>query len=357
MKNNLFKVLVSIVALALILSACATPTTEAPKPTDAPKPTAVPPTVAPTVAPTADPLGTKDKPIVITYVPSGDTAKIAKAGQEIADFLAKETGLSYKIEVGTSEAASIEAMGGNKAQVGFLNTFSIILAKKKYNIEVALVNLRIYGILVDKDKYAGLAIDPDKELAGKITAYYKGQFIAKKDSGIKTYADLKGKTFCFTSATSTSGNIIPRIILKANGIDPDKDLKASFAGGHDKAAIAVYNGDCVAGVTFVDTLTDSALNLKSKFPDIAEKVTQFAITDRIPNDGVQFTKDLSPVLKTKITDALMKMSKDPAGAKSLRDLYTIDGFEQAGYDKYYKPFEDVLAKAGVNAEDYVGKPK
>ena len=112
-----------------------------------------------------------------------------------------------------------------------------------------------------------------------------------------------------------------------------------------------------AGVTFVDTLTDSALNLKSKFPDIAEKVVPFAITERIPNDGVQFTKDLSPALKTKITDALIKMSKDPAGAKSLKDLYTIDGFEVAGYDKYYKPFEDVLAKAGVNAEDYVGKPK
>ncbi|MEK7807767.1 MAG: hypothetical protein AAB571_01750, partial [Chloroflexota bacterium] len=106
MKNNLFKVLVSIVALALILSACATPATEAPKPTETPKPVAVPTDVPkPTVAPTADPLGSADKPIVMTFVPSGDTAKIAKAGQDIATYLNKVNGLNYKVEVGTSEAA------------------------------------------------------------------------------------------------------------------------------------------------------------------------------------------------------------------------------------------------------------
>ena len=42
------------------------------------------------------------------------------------------TGLTFKIEVGTSFAATIEAMGANKAQVGFLNTFSELLAEQKY---------------------------------------------------------------------------------------------------------------------------------------------------------------------------------------------------------------------------------
>jgi phosphonate transport system substrate-binding protein len=284
----------------------------------------------------------------MTFVPSGDTAKIAKAGQDIATYLNKANGLHYKVEVGTSEAASIEAMGGNKAQVGFLNTFAIVLAKTKYDIEVALVNQRVY---------VAIPIDPDKDLGGKITPYYKGQFLTQTTSGIKTYADLKGKTFCFTSASSTSGNIIPRIILKANGIDPDKDLKATFAGGHDKAAIAVYNGDCVAGVTFVDTLTDVSLKLYEKYPDIAKKVTAFAVSDRIPNDGVQYVKGLNPKIKDATTDGLMKMAADPEGVKILKSLYNIDGFEKAGYDKYYKPFEDVLSKAGVKAEDYVTKPK
>ncbi|MEI7997810.1 MAG: hypothetical protein WCH01_23245, partial [Methylococcaceae bacterium] len=46
------------------------------------------------------------------------TQKITKAGTAIADCLSKMTGLTFKIEVGTTFGASIEAMGANKAQVG-----------------------------------------------------------------------------------------------------------------------------------------------------------------------------------------------------------------------------------------------
>lgn len=289
----------------------------------------------------------------MTFVPSGDTGKIAKAGQGIADLVAKKTGWSYKIEVGTSEAASIEAMGGNKAQVGFLNTFAILLAKQKYGIDVALVNLRIYGYEVSEGKWVAYDFDPDKDLASKITPYYKAEFLARKDANVKTLDDLKGKTFCFTSAGSTSGNIVPRIMLKARGIDPDKDMKSTFAGGHDKAAIAVYQGDCQAGVTFMDTLTDRSLKLYEKFPDISQKVAAFALSDRIPNDGVQYVKDLDPRIKASTTKALLEIAQDPAGKQLLKDLYNIDGFEQVGYAKYYQPFEDLLRKAGADPAQYV----
>ena len=74
-----------------------------------------------------------------------------------------------------------------------------------------------------------------------------------------SFADLKGKTFCFVDPNSTSGYIVPRIILKANGIDPDTDFKATQnAGSHQNVATAVYKGDCDAGVTFIDVLTDAA---------------------------------------------------------------------------------------------------
>ncbi len=44
---------------------------------------------------------------------------------------------------------------------------------------------------------------------------------------------------------------------QALGTDPDKDMKSTYAGGHDKAAIAVFQGDCDAGVAFMDILTIS----------------------------------------------------------------------------------------------------
>ncbi|MGE5265474.1 MAG: phosphate/phosphite/phosphonate ABC transporter substrate-binding protein, partial [Acidobacteriota bacterium] len=274
----------------------------------------------------------------------GDTAKITKAGTAIADCLTKMTGLTYQIQVGTSFAASVEALGANKAQVGFLNTFSALLAKAKYGVVPMLLVLRNYNTN---------SIDPDKAMAGQTTEFYKGQFIAKKDSGIKTYADLKGKTFCFVDPNSTSGYIIPRIILMANGIDPDKDFKATTnAGSHNNVGLAVYKGDCDAGVTFIDVLTDAAANLKATYPDIADKVAPFADTDKIPNDGVQVTKDLDPKIKQATQDGLVAMAKDPGGNAVLASLYTINGFKVVD-PNYYNDFEGVLKKAGVDPASLV----
>ena len=364
-------VFVSLALVAMLAAACApaatvattiAPTVAAAATTIAPtvaaaatalSPTAVPPTNPPPVctklsdapaAPAAGSLGAADTPIVITFVPSGDSGKITKAGNAIADCLNQMTGLSFKIEVGTSFGASIEALGAEKAQVGFLNTFSVLLAEAKYGVIPALAVLR---------KYNSNAIDPDNALSGKIEPFYKGQFIASKASGIKTFADLKGKTFCFVDPNSTSGYIVPRIVLKANGIDPDKDFKATQnAGSHNNVGIAVYKGDCDAGVTFIDVLTDAAANLKAQYPDIADKVTAFADTDRIPNDGVQFVKTLDPKLQAAITEGLVAMAADPGGNAVLRGLYTINGFQKIDA-KFYDDFAAVLQKAGVDPASLV----
>ena len=364
-KRLLFVLLGLVIAISMILAACgpATTPTAAPvvvtePPSVAPVATEAPttaPTVAPTAAPTAVPpkcdkmanpptaaagaLGSADKPIVITFVPSGDTGKITKAGSAIADCLSQMTGLSFKMEVGTSFAASIEAMGAEKAQVGFLNTFSALLANAKYGVFPVLISIRAYQT---ND------VDPDKALALQPEPFYKAQFMANVASGIKGFADLKGKTFCFVDPNSTSGYIVPRIILKANGIDPDTDFKATTnAGGHDKVAIGIYKGDCDAGVTFINTLTDKTYNLAATYPDIAQKITIFADSNRIPNDGMQFIKTLDPKLQAVIIEGMLSMVQDPGGKAVLKSLYNYDSFQKVD-TSYYNDFLAVLKKAGVD---------
>jgi phosphonate transport system substrate-binding protein len=355
--------LISLVVLSLALAACAPAAPAGPaaaQPTAAVEAPAATATAAPEPSPTipaakCDPLpnlptvaagalGSPEEPIVITFVPSGDSGKITKAGNSIAECLSSMTGLNFEIEVGTSFGASIEAMGAEKAHVGFLNTFSVLLAQEKYGVVPALAVLR---------KYNTNDVDPDKAMAGELQPFYKGQFIANKASNVKEFADLKGKTFCFVDPNSTSGYIIPRIILMANGVNPDTDLAAvQNAGSHPNVAIAVYKGDCDAGVTFIDVLTDSAANLSEKYPDITEKVAAFAVTDRIPSDGVQYIQSLDPTLQTVITDALLAMAEDPGGNAVLRGLYTINGFEKIDAN-FYSGFAEVLKKAGVDPASLV----
>jgi phosphonate transport system substrate-binding protein len=284
-------------------------------------------------------LGSADNPIVLTFVPSGDTNKITKAGTAIAEFLTRKTGYTFKIEASTSYYASVVAMGTNKAQVGFLNTFSILLAEQKYQIIPALASLR---------KYTTNDIDPDKGLSGQMEPFYRVQFIANVASGIKTFADLNGKTFCFVDPLSTSGYIIPRIVLKANGIDPDTDFKATVnASSNINVAIAVYKGDCDAGVTYINVLTDQFTNLAATYPDITQKVTIFADTDRIPNEGVQYVKTLDPNIQKTVTNGLLAIAADPNGQSILSSFYNIIGFQEID-STFYDQFAAVLKEADVD---------
>jgi phosphonate transport system substrate-binding protein len=371
MKKSLYLLFAMLTVFALAISACAPATpapTQPPAPTEAPPtealateaPTEAPATEAPTVepptptpppppvcdklsdapaAPAAGELGSADNAIVITFVPSGDTGKITTAGTAIAECLTEMTGLNFTMEVGTTFAASIEAMGAEKAQVSFLNTFSVLLAEQKYQIVPALVAIR---------KYATNDLDPDSALGGELQPFYKGQFIANVDSGVQSFADLKGKTFCFVDPNSTSGYIVPRIILKANGIDPDVDFAAvQNAGSHPNVAVAVYQGDCDAGVTFINVLTDASADLQATYPDITDKVQVFAVSDRIPNDGMQFIKSLDPALQAVIVEGMLAMAEDPGGKAVLKSLYNYDAFQEVE-PTFYDDFANVLKAAGVD---------
>jgi phosphonate transport system substrate-binding protein len=268
-------------------------------------------------------LGTEKNPVVMFFVPSGDTQEIIASGDLLAEMLTEKTGYVIKAEVGTDFAAAREAMGAGKAHVGWLNTFNYILTNEKYGVDAGLVTVR-YG-----------------------ATSYKGQINVLADSGIGSLADLKGKVMCWVDPNSTSGYIIPRIMLQANGIDPDADFaKTVEAGSHNNVITQVYNGECDAGATF----DDARSSVEDDLPDVKEKVTILATTPDIPNDNVSFIKDMPEEMRTKIVNALLEISESEEGKEALNTLYSIAGLEKSD-DSFYDGFRADLSKAGINIED------
>ena len=81
--------------------------------------------------------------------------------------------------------------------------------------------------------------------------------IARKDSGVTSLDDMKGKVFGFGDPNSTSGYLIPSIEIPAAGYkmeDTSHFGEIKFTGGHEQTIIAVFNGDIDAGVTWADGL-------------------------------------------------------------------------------------------------------
>jgi phosphonate transport system substrate-binding protein len=268
-------------------------------------------------------LGTEKNPVVMSFVPSGDTQEIIASGDKLAEMISEKTGLVVKAEVGTDFAATREAMGAGKAQIGWLNTFNYVLAHEKYGVEVGLVTVRFD------------------------LSTYKGQINVRADSGIASLADLKGKVMCWVDPNSTSGYIIPRITLKANGVDPDTDFAQTIeAGSHNNVVTQVYNGDCDAGATYADARS----SIEADFPDVKEQVVVLAETTDIPNDSVSFIKDLPAETRDKIINALLEIAESEEGKAALESLYSIAGLEKQD-DSFYDAFRADLSKAGINIEE------
>jgi phosphonate transport system substrate-binding protein len=274
------------------------------------------------LASNAQSLGSAENPLRMMFVPSGDAQVILKGGEKIGQLLHKTTGLYFKTSVATSYAAVIEAMGAGKVDVGWLATFSYVLAHDKYGVELLLVVQR-FG-----------------------SPFYRGQIMVRADSGIQDLAGLKGRRFAFVDPASTSGHLYPKTLLLSKGIDPEHFFKKSvFAGSHNAVVLSIYKGEVDGGAAY-----DGSRSAVAKiFPDVFDKVKVIAYTKEIPNDTVSVRKKLPEDLKLIIRDGLTQVSRSPEGSKVLKKLYGISGF--TSLDGLFDPVREAARLLNLNPSD------
>lgn len=268
-------------------------------------------------------LGTEGNPLVWVLVPSQDTEAVLTGAEDIAQAIEDATGLVVSPLVTTDFTGAVEAMCSGEAHMGALNTFNYVLAHARECADVAVASVR-FG-----------------------STFYSGQVITAVDSGISSISDLAGKTFCRPDPTSTSGWVIPSIAMQAAGLDPEADLAEIVdAGGHDGVVLAVYNGDCDAGSTFVDARS----NIEEDFPDVLDVVTVIEESAPIPNDNISYAPAVSTENREAITGVLLDLASTEEGLEILNSVYSWSGMEVVG-DDFYDGFRQQLEAAGLDIED------
>lgn len=191
------------------------------KPADSPKDA---PKDAPKGAP-ADDRASWPTELRVSAIPDVKPDQWEGIYNPIMAHLEKKLGIKVKFTWLTDYPSTVSGMAGKSLDLVWFGGYTSVQAasETKGNIERLVMRAE------------------DKE--------FKTVFVANPNSGIKSLADLKGKSFTFGSTNSTSGNLMPRIFLKKAGIDVAKDFKgeAGQQANHDKTAEAVQNGTVDAG--------------------------------------------------------------------------------------------------------------
>jgi phosphonate transport system substrate-binding protein len=145
------------------------------------------------------------------------------------------TGIPVRFFTGTSYSSVVEAMRAKRIDGMQMGVFSYLLAEKVAGAEAIAVYVTSYA---DPAVY-----DP------RWRPDYNGIIVVKKGNGIRSLADLKGRTLLFGDPAGTSDHLVPQTELIKAGLVPDKDVKTRFAGNLAAALLALWNGKADAAAS------------------------------------------------------------------------------------------------------------
>ncbi len=220
----------------------------------------------------------------------------------LVEYLTESIGERIELRVPLDFETAVREIGEGITKIAFMTPSTYIEAHQRYGVKVILKALR----------------------NGR--PFHHSVIIVKDDSDIRVIKDLKGRTFAFGDELSTSSHIVPRAMLKENGID-GKDLKFyTFLGHHDDIALAVLRGDFDAGCVRESTA--------EQFKDKGLRI--LAISEEIPEFNICIN-NLSEEQEEILKDVILRLTSNENGLKILKSIdpsYT--GFIEAQDADYGK---------------------
>lgn len=239
---------------------------------------------------------------------------------------AEETWVTYK-ELVDYVAARVE----NKASMVLRPSYSdvrVLLEENK--VDLAFVCTGTYMVCSQKGTVELLVVP---EFSDDIE--YRCLFIVRADSTINDINDLRGRSFALTDPESNTGCIVPRWIVKQQGLKPETHFSnIIYTGSHDRSIHAV--ADRVVDGAGVDSLV--FYSLVKTHPEIKNRLRIIWESEAFGAPPIVIPKALPDSTKEKLQTIFLSMSQDAQGQKILDEL-DIKYFRkpQAGeYDSAYK---------------------
>ena len=252
-----------------------------------------------------------------------DTApKLGPIYDHIGSLIGEKLGCDVKIYVATNYNAEIEAMRSGKLEIGQFGPLGYVLAHQVAKAEAAAT-------------FANADNKPDT---------YWASLVTWPDSGIKTVADIRGHSFAFSDPASTSGHLFPAYGLRKAGLDPDKDIRALYAGSHTASFEALYNHKVDAGELNSEQLESAKQRGHYKDGDLVFLWK----SDPIPIDPTAVRGDLPDGFKKRLIDILQNidLSQLPEADRKIMGVHGIRMVPQT--DAAYDGIRDLVKTLNID---------
>ena len=255
--------------------------------------------------------------LVFAYTPIEDPAVYQNLFKGFTDYLAACTQKKVVYYTVQSNAAQIEAMRSGRLHVAGL-------ASGETGFAVNLAGAVPFAIKGNKDG----------------PRLYRQVVVVKKDSPIRTIADLKGKKVAHTSPSSNSGHLAPLALFPKEGITPGKDYNIVFSGKHDQSLAGVLKGDYDAAPITSDIYDRWVMRGQMK----ADDVRIIYRSGTFPTSAFAHSHDLAPALADKVKKCFFDYKFSPELQK---EFLGDDRFLPVDYKKDWELVRAVAVASGT----------
>ena len=281
----------------------------------------------------------EEKVIKMGFVPLKNSEQLVEDVKPIADYLSQKMGVKVEAFTASNYIGVVEGIGSGSVDFGIIPPFSAVLAQKQSNAQ---------PLLTSKGK------------TGK--SGYTAELYVRKDSGIKSLEDVKGKKVAFVDPSSSSGYIYPGAMLVKAGINLDKDISYQFSGGHDKSLQLLLNKD----VDVIATFDGVEERYAKDFPAALTDIEKLASSDTIPGIMVTASSKMDKDLQEKLGLTYMFITHDLSVVKYFSNdiavMYLGELVEKAPSKDLFKvflaavPITDITSIIISNSNFFIKSP-
>ncbi len=239
-------------------------------------------------------------------IPVEGGADVVDRFQPLVDHLSRQLGVPVIAKTASSYNGMIVAMANKQIDLAYFGPKSYVEAARRADAEAVAMELSENG-------------EPG----------YYSIIIARADAGMKSLDDARGKRFAFVDANSTSGCLMPRVLLQRDRGERPADIFATpikFSGSHGNSIVQVRNGH-------LDVAATNTLDLQRAVASGVAGANDFIElwrSDMIPGCPMTVRRDLPQSLKDAYAAALVGFK----GNKTALEQMAIQGYAPASDSDY-----------------------
>ncbi|MCY4447548.1 MAG: putative selenate ABC transporter substrate-binding protein [Chloroflexi bacterium] len=265
----------------------------------------------------------EEQELLIAGIPDQDVSLLEARFNNLAEYLAEETGLKVRYVPQADYAAVVTSFKQGDIHLVWYGALTGVQAR---------INVPEADAIAHRPR--------DGE--------FHSVFVAAPGSGISSLEDLRGKTVTFGSESSTSGHLMPRYYLSQAGVDTETELGAlSFSGSHDTTWKLVEAGSFDAGALSEAVWERRVANgeVDTSKVDVFYRTPAYVNYHWVAHPAIadEFGEDVLD----DITDALLTVDVDRGGqAKEIAESFNGERFVRTSNDRY-QAIEDAAREFGI----------